>query len=294
MHVDELHTDAGLVRRLLAGQFPEWATLPIEPVASSGTDNALYRLGGDMVVRLPRIQWAVAGVDKEQEWLPRLAPLLPVAVPVPLAQGTPAEGYPWPWSVYRWLDGDNPAVGHIADPSSLATDVARFVVALRRIDTAGGPPSRRGVPLALIDKETRTAIGELEGLIDPDATLAAWEAALRAPAWSGSPVWTHGDLTPGNLLTQDGRLTAVIDFGVVGVGDPACDLLAAWTVLPSGAREAFRADVHVDDATWARGRGWALSIALIQLPYYKDTAPVLAANARHVIREVLAEAPAPF
>ena len=294
MHVDELHTDADLVLRLLAGQFPEWATLPIEPVASSGTDNALYRLGGDMVVRLPRIQWAVAGVEKEQEWLPRLAPLLPVAVPVPLAQGTPAEGYPWPWSVYRWLDGHNPAAGRIADPSSLAADVARFVVALRRIDTAGGPPSRRGVPLAHIDKETRTAIGALEGLIDTHATSGAWEAALRTPPWSGSPVWTHGDLMPGNLLTQHGRLTAVIDFGVVGVGDPACDLIAAWTILPREAREVFRAEVCADDATWARGRGWALSIALIQLPYYEDTAPVLAANARRVIREVLADPPTSF
>lgn len=289
MHADELHTDVPLVRRLLAAQFPEWAALPIERVPSSGTDNALYRLGNDMVVRLPRIHWAVAGVDKEQEWLPRLAPLLPVAVPVPLAKGIPAEGYPWPWSVYRWLDGENPTVDRIADPASLAGDLAQFVESLHRIEVTGGPPATRGVPLALRDDPTRTAIAALQGMLDTHATTAAWDAALQTPAWSGPPVWVHGDLSPGNLLLEGGRLTAVIDFGGLGVGDPACDLIVAWNLLPADARNVFRTGLGVDDATWARGRGWALSVALIQLPYYRDTSPTLAANARHVIREVLAD-----
>jgi aminoglycoside phosphotransferase (APT) family kinase protein len=249
----------------------------------------LYRLGNDMAVRLPRIDWAVEGVDKEHEWLPRLAPLLPVAIPVPLAKGMPAEGYPWPWSVYRWLGGENPTIDRIADPDSLAKDLARFVEALHRIDPTGGPPATRGVPLAMRDHPTRTAIADLQGTIDTHATTIAWDAALQTPAWSGPSVWVHGDLAPGNLLLQDGRLTAVIDFAGLGVGDPACDLMVAWNLLPANARNVFRADLGVDDTTWGRGRGWALSVALIQLPYYRDTNPALAASARHVIREVLAD-----
>ena len=289
MHADELDIDVSLVRRLLAGQFPQWVDLPLERVPSAGTDNALYRLGDDMVVRLPRIESAVGGGDNAHEWLPRLAPFLPVAIPFPLAKGMPAEEFPWPWSVYRWLEGVNPTVGSVADPESLARDLAQFVKALHRIDLAGGPPATRGVPLAMRDDPTRTALAALRGMVDTDAITAAWEAALRTPAWSRPPVWAHGDLAPGNLLLRDGRLAAVIDFGGVGVGDPACDLIVAWNLLPAYARGAFRAGLGVDDATWDRGRGWALSVALIQLPYYKDTNPALAANARHVIREVLAD-----
>ena len=289
MHADELQTDVSLVGRLLSAQFPQWADLPIERVPSSGTDNALYRLGKDMVVRLPRIDWAVGGVENAHEWLPRLAPLLPVLVPVPLAKGDPGEGYPWPWSVYPWLEGENPTVGRIADPDPLAADLAGFIGALRRIDLVGGPPAGRGVPLAERDEPTRTALAELRAMVDTAAVTEAWEAGLRTPAWSGPPVWVHGDLAPGNLLLRDGRLAAVIDFGGVGMGDPACDLMPAWNLLPRGARSVFRDALGPDAATWDRGRGWALTVALLQLPYYKDTNPELAASSRHVIREVLAE-----
>lgn len=298
MHADEIHTDVGLVRRLLAGQFPEWAALPLQPVPSAGTDNALYRLGDDMVVRLPRTQRTAGLVGKELEWLPRLAPLLPIEVPVPVAKGVPAEGYPWAWSVNRWLEGQNPDVDHIADPDSLARDLAGFVHALQRIDPTGGPPAGeqnffRGVPLAMRDEPTRTAIVDLQRMIDTEAVTAAWEGALRTPAWTSPLVWIHGDLAPGNLLLQGDGLTGVIDFGCLGVGDPAAELIVGWNLLPTGARETFRAELDVDDATWDRGRGWALSVALIQLPYYRDTNPALAANSRHVIREVLAEHPDP-
>jgi aminoglycoside phosphotransferase (APT) family kinase protein/GNAT superfamily N-acetyltransferase len=289
MHANELDTDVSLVGRLLAAQFPQWADLPIEPVLSAGTDNAIYRLGDDLAVRLPRIDWAVGGVDKDFRLLPMLAPLLPLAIPVPLAKGTPAEGYPWEWGVYRWLEGENPTVGRIADRDSLAKDLAQFIEALHRIDLTGGPPATRGVPLAMRDEPTRAAIAALRGTIDTGATTAAWEAALRTPAWSGPSVWIHGDLSPGNLLLQGDQLTAVIDFAGAGVGDPACDLIVAWNLLPTDARSVFRSELGVDAATWARGRGWALSVALIQLPYYRDTNPALAENARHVIREVLAD-----
>jgi len=294
MHADEVDTDASLVGRLLAAQFPHWADLPIEPVDSAGTDNALYRLGDAMVVRLPRIHWAVGQVEKEHEWLPRLAPLLPLAVPVPLAKGMPGEGYPWKWSVYRWLEGENATIERIADARRAATELGHFIAALQRIDTTGGPSpavhnSFRGVPLATRDATTRAAIASLRSVIDVGAASAAWEAALEAPAWDGPPVWIHGDIQSGNLLAVRGRLSAVIDFGCLGVGDPACDLTVAWTLLSGEARDAFRAALPVNDATWARGRGWALSVGLIALPYYQSTNPVLAGIARHAIEEALAD-----
>ncbi|MGJ6965274.1 aminoglycoside phosphotransferase family protein [Streptosporangium sp. G11] len=289
MHADEMEHDVPLVRRLVATQFPRWADLPVEPFDSSGTDNAIYRLGDDMAVRLPRRTGSAAQVEKDLRWLPRLAPLLPVPVPVPLGAGRPAEGYPLPWSVYRWLDGESPSAGRLTEPGPLARDLAAFVAAFRRIDLPDGPPAYRGGPLETLDAPTRTAIGELRGTIDTGAATAAWEAALETPGWAGPPVWIHSDLMPGNLLLVRGRLGAVIDFGSAGVGDPACDLIVAWNLLPAEVRDDFRTALRVDDATWARGRGRALSIALIALPYYRDTNPVFAANARHTIREVLTD-----
>ena len=294
MHDDEVPTDVALVRRLLAAQFPHWADLRIEPVPSAGTDNALYRLGSHMVVRLPRIAWAVGQVDKEHRWLPKLAPLLPLAIPSPLARGSPAEGYPWHWSVYRWLEGKDATVARVADPLQAATELAQFITALQRIDPTGGPLAGehnffRGVPLAARDEPTRAAIAALHRDVDTRAVTAAWEASLRAPAWDGAPVWIHGDLQPGNLLVADGRLTAVIDFGGLGVGDPACDLMAAWSFFSADAREVFRANLRVDDATWSRGRGWALSVGLIALPYYRETNPTLSATARRAIGEAVGD-----
>lgn len=294
MHPDEVPTDVALVRRLLAAQFPHWADLPIAPVPSAGTDHALYRLGDDKVVRLPRIPASAAQVDKEQQWLPRLAPFLPLAIPVPLAQGMPAADFPWSWSVYPWLAGATATIEQIADPDQVAADLARFITALQRIDPTAGPPpgahnAFRGVPLAQRDAATRSAIAALDGMIDSATASAAWDTALHAPAWSGAPVWIHGDLQAGNLLTVQGHLRAVIDFGCLGVGDPACDLMVAWNLLPVASRGSFRARLNVDDATWARGRGWALSFGLIALPYYRQSNPVLAGIARHAIDAVLAE-----
>jgi aminoglycoside phosphotransferase (APT) family kinase protein len=294
MHVDEVETNVSLVARLLATQFPQWANLPIEPVPSAGTDNALYRLGADMVARLPRIHWAIDQVNKEHQWLPRLAPFLPLAVPVPLAKGEPGEGYPWHWSVHQWLEGENATIERIADPRQAAIDLAQFISALQTIDSTGGPPhgphnSYRGEPLAMRDTRTRESIARLLGALDVDAVTAVWDAALGAPAWNGPPVWLHGDLQSGNLLAVDGRLSAVIDFGCLGVGDPACDVMTAWMFLSAETRGVFRAALQVDDATWARGRGWALSVGLIALPYYQSSNPVLAGIARRAIDEALAD-----
>lgn len=292
MHADEQHTDVALVGRLLAAQFPQWADLPIEPVPSAGTDNALYRFGGDMVVRLPRIHWAIDQVDKEVQWLPKLAPHLPLAIPVPLAKGEPGEGYPWNWTVTTWLEGENALFERIADPGLFAAQLAQFIQALQLIDATGGPRSgshnvSRGVPLADRDASTRSDIASLRGVIDTNLAIAAWDAAVQAPVWPDPPVWIHGDLQSGNLLVVDGQLSAVIDFGCLGVGDPACDLLPAWNLFTAETRTVFRAALGVDDSTWARGRGWALSTAVGALSYYHTSNPVLAGIGRYTIDEVL-------
>ena len=293
MHADEVETNAALVRRLLAGQFPRWADLSVTPVASAGTDNALYRLGADLCVRLPRRPSAVSQVEKDWRWLPRLAPL-PLAIPTPLGLGQPAEGYPWPWSVYAWIDGETATPDRIADPARTAETLARFLVALQAVDATGGPASgpqnhQRGVPLVQMDGLTRRAIGNLAEEIDAAAAMAVWRAALATPARTDPPVWVHGDIQSANLLARAGQLVAVIDFGLLGVGDPACDLTAAWMWLSAETRPVFRTALGVDDAAWTRGRGWALYAGVIALDYYRATNPVLSATCRRAIREVPAD-----
>jgi aminoglycoside phosphotransferase (APT) family kinase protein len=294
MHADELDIDVGLVRRLLAAQFPHWAELPIEPVYPRGTDNALYRLGDDMVARLPRQAMKSATLQKERRWLSNLGPLLPIAVPLPLAEGMPTEEYPSEWSVYRWLEGKDAVTEPIADERQLASDLADFIAALQRIDTAGGPtPSAqnfgRGAPLATRDEATRTAIAALGDAIDVRAVTAAWETALAAPEWDRPPVWIHGDLDSRNLLVKEGRVSAVIDWGCLGVGDPAYDVMVAWKMFSAVTRDQFRSALSVDDATWVRSRGLTLSQALIALPYYTmETNPVLVLEARRWMAEVMA------
>jgi aminoglycoside phosphotransferase (APT) family kinase protein len=289
MHSDEVETDILLVRRLLTAQFPRWASLQVEPVPSAGTDNALYRLGQEMVVRLPRIAAATRQVDLEHEWLPRLAPHLPLSIPCPLVKGMPGEGYPWQWSIYRWLEGHDAAAEGVNDLVQAATDLGKFVQALQKIDPLGGPPSGRGSKLALRDYGTRRAIDALRDSLDAESVTAAWEQSLQTSERETAPVWTHGDLLPTNLLIQRDRITAVIDFGEVGLGDPACDLVPAWSVLSGGTRGLFRSLLEVDDSTWVRGRGWALSQALMIVPYYQNTNPTLVVVAFRVIDEVLAD-----
>ncbi|OIK26220.1 aminoglycoside phosphotransferase family protein [Streptomyces malaysiense] len=290
MHADELGLDAPLVRRLITRRFPHWSALPVRRLASSGTENAMFRLGTELVVRLPRRPGAVPDLVHEGRWLPVLGPRLPVAVPEPVGTGEADEDFPWPWSVYRWLAGTSPVAGAVARPEPLAEELGLFVRALRRVAAHGAPTGYRGGPLRERDEPTRAAVAELGDRVDAGAVTELWERALAAPAHDGPPRWAHGDLSPGNVLVDGGRLGAVIDFGCAGVGDPAVDLVPAWNLLPASVRGVFREAAGADDAEWARGRGWALSVALIQLPYYWDTNPALAQNSRHVIAGILAEA----
>jgi aminoglycoside phosphotransferase (APT) family kinase protein len=290
MHADELDTDDALVRRLLAVQFPSWADLPIEALPAGGTDNAIYRLGEELSVRLPRRrEWTPGSLDKEFAWLPKLAPFLPFPVPTPVGRGTPGEGYPHEWAVYDWLDGEDAATVPLDLPSA-AVDLAGLLAALRRIDPDGGPPpAGRGGPLRPRDETMRAGIAALAGSIDADAVTAAWEHALAAPDWSEPPVWVHGDLDARNLLVRDGRITGVIDWSCLCVGDPACDVKVAWAVLDPETRPIFRELLEIDDATWARGRGWALSQAIGALEYYLHTYPVIVQEARRWLAEALAD-----
>lgn len=283
-----------MVKRLLAAQLPELAALPLSRLDPAGSDHVIYRLGDSLSVRLPRGEWAAGQPEKESRWLPRLAPHLPVAIPDPVALGAPGEGYPWQWSVSRWLTGSPPEIGSLPRPDRTATELARFVAALRQIpvDTslASGPHNGFiGAPLVRRDADTRVAIAATAGIFDSAALTAVWDAALAAPPWPHPPVWVHGDLHPGNLLMADGHLNAVLDFGELGVGDPACDALIAWTLLPPAAREIFRAESGLDDDAWTRGRGYALSTGLNAYTAYAATNPRVAASTRHQITETLAD-----
>jgi aminoglycoside phosphotransferase (APT) family kinase protein len=259
--------DVHLVERLVRTQFPQWAGLPVAPVEPGGWDNRTFHLGDRMTVRLPSAAGYVLQVQKEQRWLPWLGQQLPLPISMPLAQGEPGEEYPWPWSVYAWIDGQTATTDRIADLPAYAHDLADFLLALSRIDATGGPEPgahnfNRGGPPAFYDAETRRAIAHLDGVIDAHAATSVWEAAL-ATQWDRPAVWFHGDVSEGNLLVRDGRLSAVIDFGTCGVGDPACDLAITWTQFFGESREVFRANIGSDSGTWARGRGWTLWKALI-------------------------------
>ncbi len=285
--------DAEQVHWLIADQFPQWATLPIKPVAESGWDNWTFHLGAKMSVRLPSASEYALAVEKEHRWLPTLASRLPLPIPIPLAKGEPGVGYPFPWSIYQWLNGTPASFERIADPVRFAKDLAGFVVALRNIDPTDGPrPGKhnwhRGGTLRTYDGLVQIALTKLDGHINVDLAREIWETALEA-RWDGMDCWFHGDLAQGNLLLEDGHLAAVIDFGTCGIGDPACDLAIAWTLLTVDGRQAFQRRLPVDEAMWARGRGWALWKTLTTCAQCLGDSGEAAVNARRVLADIFAD-----
>lgn len=292
-----------LVAELIACQFPQWAGLEVRPVAQSGWDNVTMRLGEDLSVRLPSGPDYVSQVDKEQQWLPQLAANLPVAISQPVARGEACELFPRPWSVYRWLPGAPPTSGE-ADLDTLALDVAAFLCALQQADPTGGPAAGwqsfyRGACPGNWDESARAAFAAIDDVVDVRQASAVWQAALEA-TWCGEPVWFHGDMSANNMLVADGKLSAVIDFGTCGVGDPACDLLPAWTMFSGSSRRRFCGSVVADEAMWARARGWALWKAATSLKSARERGETNLDNvgsqfgwfmgAPQVIEEVLQEA----
>jgi aminoglycoside phosphotransferase (APT) family kinase protein len=288
-----MEPDAAVARRLVDSQFPQWSHLSIAAVKHDGWDNRTFRLGSELTIRLPTGDWYAQQVAKEQRWLPVLAPQLPLPIPVPVAEGEPDASFPYPWSVYRWLDGELAAHARIGDMPRFAADLARFLNALGRIDATGGPePGRhnffRGGPLATYADETHAAIAKLGSEIPRDAVERVWADAMST-SWDRDPVWFHGDVATGNLLVREGRLAAVLDFGSSGVGDPACDAVIAWTFFSGASRATFRAEYDADAGTWSRGRGWCLWKALISLVGHLENDSPDAALARRDIGQVLAD-----
>jgi aminoglycoside phosphotransferase (APT) family kinase protein len=285
--------DAEQVRRLVADQFPQWAGLPVQSVSKGGWDNWTFHLGDGMLARLPSASEYALAVDKERRWLPVLAPQLPLPIPAPLAKGQPGTGYPYSWSIYQWLDGEPASADRIADSARFAVDLAGFLAALQRVDTTDAPqPGKhnwfRGGTLRTYDEQAQRALIALDGHVDADLVREIWKAALDA-RWDGVDSWFHGDVAQGNLLLNDGELAAVIDFGTCGAGDPACDLAIAWTLLTADGRRAFRERLSVDEATWARGRGWALWKTLVTCARTLGQAGEEAASALRVLGEIFSE-----
>ncbi len=267
LSASEPHIDSALVLQLLRSQFPQWADLAVVPMSSGGWCNVAFRLGEQMVVRLPRHRAYVEALSKESRWLPFLSTALPYPIPTPLAMGEPGQGYPWPWLILQWIEGDTAMPERIANLTDFAIDVGRFLTAMRRIDAASGPAPgqhnfHRGGSLHHYDSQAQQALVALSGKIDTKAASEIWEKAL-ATTWTDSPVWIHGDFSVGNVLVQNGKLQAVIDFGNAAVGDPACDLAMAWTLFEGDSRNAFLKALSLDGATWGRGRGWTLWKAMI-------------------------------
>jgi aminoglycoside phosphotransferase (APT) family kinase protein len=285
MHADELEIDEALVQRLLAEQFPQWADLPLSRVEPAGTVNAIFRLGDELSLRLPRRKGPTEPGSKELDWLPTLAPLLPVEIPVPITQGLPSGDYPWFWDVYSWVEGVSAPVEEI-DAIRAARDLAALVAALQQVDP-GGAPRGRGIPLAERDVEFRHWLARFDG--DP-SVAQEWDRALAASPWDDPPVWHHGDLDARNWLVRNGRICAVIDWGSMGVGDPACDVMVAWKLHSREARDAFREALPTDDATWERARGWAVSQAVAALSYYTpENNPTLYREAETWLELILSE-----
>jgi aminoglycoside phosphotransferase (APT) family kinase protein len=279
--------DVPLVTRLVADQFPQWAHLSIAPVKLSGWDNRTFHLGEKMTIRLPSAEHYANAVSKEQCWLPRLAPHLPLPIPTPLALGQPDGNYPWQWSVYRWLDGEIATPDGINDLNRFAGDLADFLCALQHVDARQGPARKlRGGSLEIWNDQAKAAIEILSGAIDTKVASVIWNAAIAAPL-SAKPVWYHGDVAAGNLLVEQGELSAVIDFGGLGVGDPACDMTIAWTLLDPSSRKVFRERLGVDVAIWERGRGWALWKGMIILANIIETNAVEAASAQYAVDQLL-------
>lgn len=293
---DRIEITVSLATELVSGQFPEWAHLKVQPVDVSGWDNITFRLGDDMSIRLPSAKRYEAQIEKEQKWLPELAPFLSVPIPRPIAMGQPSKKYPWHWSINQWIDGTSANILNIDESclSLIASSLAQFLKELHKIDTHGSPMAGphnfyRGDSPVIYDSETRSAIDHLRDYyIDAQEVIPIWEKAISTK-WTHNPVWVHGDLSDGNILIKDSKLAAIIDFGCIGVGDPACDLVIAWNFLTNESRKIFRNCLGLDPNTWARARGWALWKALITMEQIKDKTSREIMKQKQVINEILIE-----
>ncbi|MFJ8089151.1 aminoglycoside phosphotransferase family protein [Lysinibacillus sp. NPDC095746] len=283
--------DVDLVSKLINSQFPEWSNLEIKSVKKSGNDNKTFHLGNSMSVRLPSDEVYVPQVEKEQKWLPILAKHLSTPISEPLAKGEPSGDYPHPWSVNKWLDGEIVTIENIDDPNQFANELGGFLVELQSIDASGGPLAGehnfyRGGDIVVYDDECRDAINNNVTTFNKHILEEIWELALTSK-WAGGPVWVHGDIAPGNILIKNGKLRAVIDFGILGVGDPSCDAAMAWTFFDDKSRKTFKNALNFDEETWNRARGWALWKALITYDYNKQSNKAVADEQCNIINVII-------
>jgi len=290
-----MEIDVALVTKLIASQFPQWANLPITTVAESGWDNRTFHLGNEMSVRLPSGEEYERQVEKEQKWLPKIASHLPLPISQPIAMGKPSEIYPWNWSIYKWLDGVSANQLDLSehDLVTIAVQLAQFLIAFHKFDAAGAPAPGlhnwwRAAHTSVYDADTKLLIETLKDFIDVDKAKSLWQRALNSK-WDKDPVWVHGDVASGNLLVKSNRLSAVIDFGCMGIGDPACDLTIAWTFFKGESRSIFKTKMHLDEETWERARGWAMWKALFEISQLEDKSGVLLAKQLQIINAVIAE-----
>jgi len=289
LHADEVAIETSVVRGLLADQLLGSDHLALTEVKSSGTDNAIYRLGRHLGVRLPRIPGALAQIHQEHRWLERIAPHLSAALPLPLVKGAPGRGYPFSWLLFRWIDGEDMTQTEGADSCALARSIATFVRELESVDPTGAPlAQRRGANLARYDEITRAALEQVRDLIDIGRAMTAWDDALSAQPWPGAAVWLHGDLLPGNIVVRDDQVVGIIDWGAAGVGDPACDAMVGWS-MPPEARTVFFGELGFDAATLARARGWVIHQAALFIPYYTQTLPEATAWATQRLAAAVAD-----
>ena len=301
LHENEVPTDEAVVRSLLETQCPEWADLPLSLVGA-GTDNIMYRLGDDLLVRLPRTSDKAQSLRKEQKWLPRLAPLVACAIPEPVYAGAASTEFVLPWSVYRWIGGDEAGPETVRDWVGFGAELAAFVRELHHIDLMGATRTGdlswyRGGSLRACDEWISrcfedcptTAGAETDAELDVEYLERLWRAAVTLPDPCGSQVWLHGDLKPTNLLVKEGRLHAVIDFGCLSVGFPDAEHSTIWD-LPARARHAYWNAMNLDDATWIRARAWAIAVGVGGISYYRHTYPAFVAECRARLREILTDA----
>lgn len=283
--------NADLVKKLIKEQFPQWSNLDIKPVKNGGNDNRTFHLGEELSVRLPSEEAYSYQVEKEQKWLPILAEKLSFTIPTPIAKGVANEDYPWSWSIYKWLEGETLSYKKIDGLSQFAKDLGTFLNEFQAIDASEGPLAGqhnfyRGGSLLIYDKESRNSIENNKNSFDLHILNEIWDLALDSK-WVSNPVWVHGDIAPGNILVKDGKLSAVIDFGILGVGDPSCDAAIAWTFFDETSRGEFKKVLNIDGGTWNRARGWALWKALITYDAYKDTVKIMADEAYRTILTII-------
>lgn len=290
---DRINIQTDLVRKLVLSQFPQFENLPISRVANPGWDNHTFRLGHEMIIRMPSAKRYASQVKKEQKWLPWLSSRVTYTLPEPLFQGKPEKDYPWDWSIYKWIEGKSLSEAGVAEKKPIAKSLAQFLRELHRLNASDGPHAgeqnfHRGGDLNVYDGESRDALAALKNEIDTKSAGEIWERSLKS-RWQNVPVWVHGDLNPANMLIKDGELHAVIDFGSCAIGDPACDLSMAWTYFEGHSNEAFRSALGLDRQTWERAQGWTLWKALISLRAEKNLGSTRAHKLKKLIQELIAD-----